>query len=70
MPQGKVKKFSKSYGFIVHEGQDIFVHFSDIESDEEHKSLKEGDVVQFDIKETEKGLRAVHVKIIEPAKVG
>ena len=52
MPQtGRVKWFNgaKGYGFIeCEDGQDIFVHFSSIKS-EGHKSLEEGDKVQFEI---------------------
>lgn len=62
--QGKVKWFNaeKGFGFIVSEetGKDIFVHFSAI-NQEGYKSLAEGDVVTYEVKETERGQQAVNV---------
>jgi CspA family cold shock protein len=53
----------KGYGFISQdEGQDVFVHFSAIQS-EGFKSLKEGDSVTFEITDGDKGPQAVNVKI-------
>ena len=63
MPEGKVKWFNpqKGYGFIsTEEGQDIFVHFSNISSDG-FRSLREGALVSFEIIEGDKGLRAEKV---------
>lgn len=64
MPQvGKVKWFSgqKGYGFIeCEDGQDVFVHFSAIKS-EGYKTLEEGQKVQFDIVQGEKGPQAEDV---------
>ncbi len=63
MSQGTVKWFNpkKGYGFIATEdGQEIFVHYASIESDG-FKTLKEGDTVDFDIAEGEKGPRAENV---------
>ncbi len=60
---GVVKWFNdkKGYGFIVRdEGGDVFVHYSAI-SGEGFRSLKEGDRVEFEIKEDEKGLAAADV---------
>jgi cold shock protein len=60
MPNGKVRWFSNrhNFGFIANEaGQDVFVHFSDIEM-EGFKSLKEGQEVTYELEDTEKGLRA------------
>jgi len=58
--KGKVKWFnnSKGYGFIGREnGPDVFVHYSAIQRDG-YKTLKEGDVVEFDIVEGQKGPQA------------
>lgn len=57
LAEGKVKWFSnkKGFGFIEQEnGPDIFVHFSNIESSG-FKTLNEGDHVQFDVEESERG---------------
>jgi CspA family cold shock protein len=58
--KGKVKWFNnaKGYGFIGRDdGADVFVHFSSIVSDG-YKSLQEGDDVEFDIAQGEKGPQA------------
>jgi CspA family cold shock protein len=63
MKTGKVKWFSteKGYGFIQPEdGQDVFVHFTAIVG-EGFRSLSEGDVVQFEIVEGERGPQAANV---------
>ena len=64
MPQvGKVKWFNsaKGYGFIeCEDGQDIFVHFSAI-TGEGYKTLEEGQKVQFEIAQGEKGPQAKDV---------
>ena len=60
---GKVKWFNntKGYGFIDHSsGEDIFVHYSVIKQDG-YKTLTEGQLVDFDLIETPKGLQAVNV---------
>ena len=62
MEQGTVKWFStsKGYGFLTKDsGGDIFVHFSAINGDG-FKSLNEGDKVEFEIEESEKGPQAVN----------
>ena len=64
MAQGIVKWFNdrKGYGFISQEdGKDVFVHFSAIESTG-YKTLAEGDSVEFDIEESDRGPEAKSVK--------
>ncbi len=64
--RGKVRWFDpkKGYGFIdVENGESVFVHFSDIEG-EGYKTLNERETVEFQIEETEKGKKAVHVRRI------
>ncbi|MCR4841075.1 MAG: cold-shock protein [Lachnospiraceae bacterium] len=66
MKQGTVKWFNakKGYGFISdEEGNDVFVHFSAI-SMEGFKVLEEGDKVEFDVTDGEKGPQAANVKKI------
>ena len=67
MAVGKVKWFNaeKGFGFITsEEGKDIFVHFSAIKEGDEngHKTLKEGQAVQFEVEEGEKGPHASNVE--------
>ncbi|NLK12247.1 MAG: cold shock domain-containing protein [Candidatus Phytoplasma sp.] len=60
---GTVKWFdaSKGYGFITSsEGQDVFVHFSAIQT-EGFKTLQEGDQVEFDVKDGDRGVQAANV---------
>ncbi len=61
--QGTVKWFNqtKKYGFITpDDGQkDVFVHASDIEGG----ALREGDKVEFEITEGEKGPKATNVQV-------
>ncbi len=64
MATGKVKWFNntKGYGFIAaDDGPDVFVHHSDIEG-EGFRSLNEGEAVEFEITEGEKGPKAVNVR--------
>ena len=61
--QGTVKWFNatKGYGFIMREnGEDIFVHYSAIQSDG-YKTLAEGQRVEFSVTEGPKGLAASNV---------
>ncbi len=60
---GKVKWFNaeKGYGFIEREdGGDVFVHFSAIQSDG-FKTLEEGQSVEFDVVEGNRGEQAANV---------
>jgi CspA family cold shock protein len=68
MTTGKVKWFNddKGYGFITPEGgEDVFVHFSEIQSDG-FRSLREDDEVEFEITQGAKGLQAVKVRKLNP----
>lgn len=63
MKQGTVKWFNaeKGYGFIsVEGGDDVFVHFSAINS-EGYKSLEEGQKVEFEVIQGAKGPQAANV---------
>jgi CspA family cold shock protein len=64
MSTGKVKWFneSKGYGFIEPEGggRDVFVHFSAIQGDG-YKTLSEGQLVEFETIQGEKGPQATNV---------
>ena len=61
---GKVKWFNekKGFGFIEQpEGEDVFVHFRSIVGDG-FKTLSDGQEVEFEIEQGDKGLQAVNVK--------
>ena len=70
MVTGKVKWFSdeKGYGFIEQgEGDpDVFVHFSAIQGDG-FRSLNEGDEVEFEVEQGQKGLQAASVTVTNAA---
>ena len=64
--QGTVKWFNaeKGYGFIaVDGGSDVFVHYSAIESDG-YKSLEEGQRVEFEVTQGQKGPQADQVRAV------
>ncbi len=64
MASGKVKWFNdtKGYGFIeCDSGQDAFVHHSDILGDG-YKTLTEGEAVEFELAQGEKGPKATNVR--------
>lgn len=66
MVQGTVKWFNgeKGFGFLSVEGQeDVFVHFSSITGDG-YKTLEEGQKVEFDIVDGERGPQAANVRKI------
>ncbi|MBI2815616.1 MAG: cold-shock protein [Acidobacteria bacterium] len=66
MEQGTVKWFNdaKGYGFISRDsGPDVFVHFSAVQSTG-HRTLQEGQVVRFVLKNGPKGLQADNVQVL------
>jgi cold shock protein len=67
MAQGTVKWFDagKGYGFIAIDGggEDVFVHYSSIET-KGFKTLEEGQAVEFDVTQGQKGQQAENVHVI------
>lgn len=65
MKYSTVKWFDakKGYGFIEHpkDGEDVFVHYSNIESDDDFKTLRAGQDVKFEMNDGPKGLHALNV---------
>lgn len=66
MTQRSVVKWfdaKKGYGFIVNPqgGQDIFVHYSQIETDRRFKTLRTGQVVEYQLHDGPKGPHAINV---------
>jgi len=69
MSTGSVKWFDpkKGFGFIVGpEGQDVFVHFSSIEGGG-FRSLRDGDVVEYELMKGDKGFWAQQVRRVAAA---
>lgn len=67
MTKGQVKWFDpkKGYGFLVGpSGQDVFVHYSHIQS-EGFRALKDGEWVEYELVEGEKGWQARDVRQME-----
>lgn len=63
MERGTVKWFNneKGYGFIKRdEGPEVFVHYRSIQM-EGFKKLKTGEVVEFEVQQTPRGIQAVNV---------
>lgn len=70
--QGSVKWFSnqKGYGFVNPEsGEDVFVHHTEITGDG-YKTLVQGERVEFEVVESDKGLRAQQVVRLDPPPAG
>ena len=66
MAEGTVKWFSneKGYGFIAREGaEDVFVHHSQVNM-EGYRSLNEGQKVEFEVEQGDKGLQAKNVQLV------
>ncbi|MBQ76371.1 MAG: cold shock domain protein CspD [Gammaproteobacteria bacterium] len=65
MPTGRVKWFNnaKGYGFILPDdgGENYFAHYSSIQMDG-YKTLKAGQLVEFDILEGPKGSHAINIR--------
>ncbi len=70
MATGKVKWFNgdKGFGFIEQSngGKDVFVHFSAIQGDG-FRNLNEGDEVEFQLEQGQKGPQAVNLTVTNPA---
>jgi CspA family cold shock protein len=73
MAKSKVKWFDgkKGYGFILNPegGEDIFVHFSAIISDQSFKVLNQDALVEFDLDKTQKGFQAKNVRELSTSAV-
>lgn len=67
MTTGTVKWFNadKGFGFIAPEdgSDDVFAHFSGINSDG-FRSLNEGDKVEFEVQQGDRGLQATNISVI------
>ena len=67
MATGSVKWFNaeKGYGFISqpNDAGDVFVHHSQIQK-QGYRSLEEGEQVEFEVRQGDKGLQAVNVRAV------
>lgn len=66
MPQGKIKKIiaDKGFGFVEGDRDDLFFHHSAIEGTT-FESLREGQLVEYDVGRGPKGPRAENIRVIE-----
>ena len=67
MAKGTVKWFDpkKGFGFVVNaDGKDVFVHYTSIDG-EGFRCLRNGQIVEYDQFETDKGLQGKGVQIVE-----
>lgn len=70
MTRGRVKWFSqmKGYGFLEGDsGQDVYVHYTAVSS--QLDNFNEGTCVEFDVLDTERGLEATNVRVMEAAPI-
>jgi CspA family cold shock protein len=71
MQESTVKWFDakKGYGFIHHpeNGDDVFVHYSNIDSDDDFKTLQADQEVRFELNDGPKGLNASNVQPVGSA---
>ncbi len=66
MPVGRVKWFSdeKGFGFLEQDnGDDVFVHHTELKMDG-FRSLSEGQEVEFELEQSDRGPRATNVRIV------
>ena len=66
MPSGRVKWSSdeKGFGFLEQDnGQDVFVHHTALKMDG-FRSLSEGQEVEFDLEQSDRGPRATNVRVV------
>lgn len=74
MPQGTVRWFDaeRGFGFLAPEdgSPDVFVHASEIVGDGGANVLREGQAVEFEMGENDRGPQALHVRVTADAAVG
>ena len=60
---GKIKILKTGYGFIVPKdgSEDVFFHLKNLQKGLEFNSLREGDILCFDIEDSPKGLNAINI---------
>lgn len=70
MATGKVISFdeTRGFGFVAPDvgGEDVFVHVNDLDFDKRLLSL--GGMVEFEVEEGQRGLKAAHVRMANPAE--